>query len=212
MLKKIYFLKFLSLSLIALLSAALTINPAAAAPKIGQMAPDFEAVDIISGQTFKFSDHKGKIIILEWTNHLCPFVNKHYETGNMQKTQKIAREQGALWVSIVSSSKDRQGYTSPQEALDIIKEEKANPSVKILDPSGKIGYRYKARTTPHMFIIDKSGKLAYAGAIDDNSSVRHETIESAQNYVLSALSDLTNGRAVQTPLTNPYGCSVKYAR
>lgn len=187
-----------------------TFAPAHAAPDVGAPAPDFEVVDI-HGQPFKLSDHKGKIVVLEWTNHQCPFVVKHYSTGNMQDVQKQAREKDVEWVSIVSSAPGRQGNITPDEAVQITKSQGATVTTKILDPSGEIGRLYAAQTTPHMFIIDADGVLAYAGAIDNNSSPNPKTVEGAQNYVLAALDDLTAGKAVRTPRSGAYGCSVKYA-
>lgn len=187
----------------------LMITPAMAMTEIGQPAPDFETTDA-SGNAFKLSDHKGKIVVLEWTNHQCPFVVKHYSTGNMQSVQNQVRDQGVEWVSIVSSAPGRQGHTSAKEALQIVTDQNANPSIKILDESGEIGKKYGALTTPHMFVIDAEGTLAYAGAIDDNSSPNPKTVEGANNYVLAAISDIKEGNAVQIPQTQPYGCSVKY--
>lgn len=191
---------------------ALFIYPfaAKAAPEIGKTAPAFEAVDI-DGNTVKLSDLKGKIVVLEWTNHQCPFVVKHYGSGNMQKTQKIAKEKGAEWITIVSSAEGRQGHTSDEEAREIIEDTGAHPDAKIMDVDGTIGKLYDAKTTPHMFVIDKDGMLAYAGAIDSNSSPNPETIEDAENYVLSAIEDLENDVEVRTKQSPPYGCSVKYA-
>lgn len=183
--------------------------PAQAAPEVGQPAPDFEATDI-NGNPFKLSDHKGEIVVLEWTNHQCPFVVKHYETGNMQKTQAAAHEQGAKWVTIVSSAEGKQGYVSPEEAAKIVEENGAHIDAKILDPSGAIGHMYDAQTTPHMFVINAEGTLVYAGAIDDNSSPKHDTVEGATNYVLAALDNLKAGEPVATSTSQPYGCAVKY--
>ena len=183
--------------------------PANATPAIGEAAPEIEATDT-NGNAFKLSDHKGKIVVLEWTNHQCPFVMKHYSTGNMQDTQKKARDQGVEWVSIVSSAEGRQGHTTAEEANAIVSEKGAHPSAKILDESGAIGKAYGAQTTPHMYVIDAEGKLAYAGAIDDNASPNPKTVEGATNYVLAAIDDLKAGNAVKTSQTKPYGCSVKY--
>lgn len=198
---------------LGLFTMAALILPAGivyAAPALGEKAPDFEGTTA-SGETFKLSDHLGEVVVLEWTNHQCPYVIKHYDTGNMQDVQKEAKEiYGAKWVTIVSSAPGRQGHVSPEEALEIAEEAGAHIDAKILDESGVIGQMYEAKTTPHMYIIDAEGHLVYAGAIDDNSSPRHETVEGAQNYVLAALSDLQAGKAVQTAQTQPYGCSVKY--
>lgn len=192
---------------------ALLIIPAAAnaTPEIGQPAPDFETTDI-AGNPFKLSDHKGDIVVLEWSNHDCPFVVKHYSTDNMQSVQKAARAQGVKWVTIVSSGKGRQGNVSAEEAQKITNESGADIDAKILDPSGKIGKLFDAKTTPHMYVIDATGTLAYAGAIDDKSSPNPKTVKGAKNYVLAAIDDLKSGNAVRTAQTAPYGCSIKYAR
>lgn len=200
-------LVFILAAMVLLLMLAL---PVYAAPEVGKAAPDFKTTDI-DGKEFSLSALKGKKVILEWTNHQCPFVVKHYGSGNMQATQKAATDKGVVWVSIVSSAEGNQGHVSPEEARTITTEQKASPSVKILDPSGEIGHLYDARTTPHMFVIDEAGKLAYAGAIDSNSSPNPETIKGATNHVLAALDDLEAGRPVAVSSTQPYGCGVKYA-
>lgn len=204
----------MSRTIVYLLAAMVIMLPligtsARAAIEIGKPAPDFEASDI-KGQPFKLSDHKGKIIVLEWSNHECPFVGKHYGSGNMQKTQKTALDKGAEWVTIVSSAPGRQGHTDAAQAAKILEETGSTPTAKILDESGQIGKLYGARTTPHMFVIDKEGNLAYAGAIDDNSSPKPETVKDAKNYVLTALDEVIAGKAVSTPQTEAYGCAVKY--
>ncbi len=200
-------LVFVLAAMILLLMLAL---PVYAAPEVGKPAPDFKATDI-DGKEFSLSALKGKKVVLEWTNHQCPFVVKHYGSGNMQATQKAATDKGVVWVSIVSSGEGNQGYVSASEARSIVEEQNSSPSVKILDPSGEIGHLYDARTTPHMFVIDEEGKLVYAGAIDNNSSPNPDTIEGATNYVLAALDDLEAGRPVAVSNTQPYGCGVKYA-
>ena len=195
-----------TLAAVVLLFAALPVN---AAVEIGAPAPEIEAVDT-NGNPFKLSDHKGKVVVLEWTNHECPFVVKHYGSGNMQEAQKTASAQGVEWVSIISSSPGRQGHVSADEANTIISDEGATVSAKILDESGAIGKAYDAKTTPHMFVIDAEGNVAYAGAIDSNSSPNPKTIDAATNYVLAALDDLAAGNSVAVSQTQPYGCSVKY--
>lgn len=189
---------------------ALTVPVAArAATTIGQPAPDFTATDI-AGNAVTLSALKGKPVVLEWTNHECPFVRKQYDTGNMQATQKKAEELGAVWISIVSSAEGKEGFTTPDEAAEIVKKEGASPTHKILDPKGEIGRLYDAKTTPHMFVIDKDGVLAYAGAIDSDSSFKADSVKTATNYVLAALEDLKAGKPVARAQTEPYGCSVKY--
>ncbi len=181
-----------------------------AAVEIGQAAPAFSATDI-EGQPFNLSDHRGKTVVLEWSSHECPFVRKHYGTGNMQATQETATDKGVIWVTVVSSAPGRQGYVTAEEAKAIVAETGARATTRILDPEGTIGGLYDARATPHMFVISEEGILVYAGAIDDKPSPRPGTVEGATNHVLAALADLEAGRAVQTPLTQPYGCAVKYA-
>jgi peroxiredoxin len=200
------------LRLTALLTALILMGsaPALAAAQVGQPAPEITATDI-NGQPFKLSEHKGKTVILEWTNNQCPFVMKHYETGNMQKTQKAAHEAGAEWVTIVSSAPERQGHVTAEEAKKIATDAGATISAEILDESGAIGKAYGATTTPNMFVISPEGTLVYAGAIDDNPSPRHETVETAKNYVTAALDDLKAGKPVTTPISEPYGCGIKYA-
>jgi peroxiredoxin len=196
-------------ALFALALFAAPIAPAFAAVEIGQPAPDFTATDI-SGNEITLSSFKGQPVVLEWTNHQCPYVMKHYDSGNMQKTQETATENGAVWITIVSSAEGKQGNVTPEEAQTIVDEAGAHPSHKVLDASGEIGQMYDAKTTPHMFVIDKDGNVAYAGAIDDNPSPRPETLEGAKNYVLASLDSLKNGTAVEPSQTAPYGCSVKY--
>lgn len=199
------------LTYIAAAFALFVVSPALAAPEIGQPAPDFEAVDI-HGEPFKLSDHKGKTVVLEWTNHLCPFVIKHYSTGNMQATQKAAMDKGVEWITIVSSAPGKQGHTSVEEAATIAEEAGAQITTKILDESGEIGQMYDAQTTPHMFVINDEGVLVYAGSIDSNSSPNPKTVDEATNYVLAALGSLEAGEPIETAQSAPYGCAVKYAK
>ncbi len=196
-------LLLLTLALIPLSTAAM------AAPEIGKPAPEFMANDT-NGQHVMLSELKGKTVVLEWTNHECPFVKKHYGSGNMQALQAEATKDGVVWVSIVSSAKGKEGHSTAEDANKITAEQKAVPTHKILDESGDIGKLYGAKTTPHMFVIDKDGILAYAGAIDDKSGFDPEEIKTAKNYVRTALADLKAGKPVETSSTNPYGCGVKY--
>lgn len=194
---------------LAFVPFALGVTPAFAAAEVGKPAPDFTATDI-KGNEVKLSDLKGKNVVLEWTNNECPFVKKHYGSGNMQATQQKATEDGAVWVSIVSSAPGMQGNVTAEEAMKIEEEVGAHDTNRILDPSGEIGQLYGAKTTPHMFVIDKEGVLAYAGAIDDKPDADPASVKDAKNYVLAALDDLNAGKAVETPTTAPYGCGVKY--
>lgn len=194
------------------LAAALLASPAAATttPKIGQMAPDFTGVDS-NGKTVKLSALRGKLVVLEWTNHDCPYVVKHYQTGNMQKTQKAARKLGVVWLSIISSAPGRQGHVDGPTANKLTKSRSAAPAHVLLDPKGVIGRAYEATNTPHMFVIGKSGTLLYMGAIDSIRSARHSDVPKATNYVTAALDQIAAGKKVAEPVTRQYGCSVKYA-
>jgi peroxiredoxin len=184
--------------------------PAVAAPAIGQPAPAFTAKDG-DGKTRSLSDFKGKTVVLEWTNAGCPYVQKHYKSGNMQALQKSATKDGVVWLTLVSSAPGKQGYVSPAEAKTWKTSSGAGSTALLLDPGGQVGKAYDARTTPHMYVVDKSGKLAYMGGIDDKPVADPSSLKGAKNYVTAALSDIKAGRAVATPVSKPYGCSVKYA-
>lgn len=176
---------------------------------IGKPAPDFKAVDS-TGREHRLSDYRGKRVILEWTNHECPFVDKHYRSGNMQKTQKSAKQDGVVWLSVVSSAPGLQGHVSADEADTLTKDRNAHPAAVLLDPAGDLGRLYRARVTPHMYIIDKDGTLAYKGAIDSIASGDTDDIPEATNYVLQAMAQLKAGQTVKESNTRPYGCTVKY--
>lgn len=199
------FLSLLAAFVIGLCSPAL----AADGPQIGKPAPDFTAT-AIDGTTVTLSAYKGKAVVLEWTNHECPFVVKHYGSGNMQNLQKAAVGSDVVWISIVSSAPGKEGYTTREQAQKIVADSGAAASARILDEKGDIGHLYGAKTTPHMFVIDKDGFVAYMGAIDDKPSTDPATVAGAKNYVTAALEDLAAGRAVQTAQTEAYGCGVKY--
>ena len=184
--------------------------PAHAAPaRVGLRAPDFTAADT-DGRTQTLSAYRGKIVVLEWTNPACPYVGKHYGTGNMQALQKQATGQGVIWLSIASSAPGLEGNMTTGEANAYVAKVDAHATARILDPDGTLGRLYGATATPHMFVIDKSGMLVYAGAIDDMPTTRVETVKIAHNYVRAALDDLQAGRPVATTVTQAYGCSVKY--
>lgn len=195
-----------SLIIASALSVAMAM-PAMAAPRLGEQVPDFEAIST-NGEAVKLSE-LGGVVVLEWTNDGCPFVQKHYDTGNMQATQKTLTEGGATWVSIISSSPGKQGYVDAEKANVLTQGRKAMPDYTILDPTGEIGRLYKAQTTPHMFVIE-DGILEYAGAIDSIPSGNPADIERAENYVLSAFADIQAGKGVKTASSKPYGCNVKY--
>jgi peroxiredoxin len=183
---------------------------AAGIAKVGEAAPAF-TTPATSGKNVSLADQRGKIVILEWTNHDCPYVRKHYESGNMQTLQKEITAQGVIWLTLISSSPGTQGYVTPKQADDLTATRKANPTAVLLDPTGVVGKAYGATNTPHMYIVDKSGLLVYAGAIDDRPTTRRADVQGAHNYVRAALEDMAAGRAVQTPATRAYGCTVKYA-
>ncbi|GER08521.1 thioredoxin family protein [Iodidimonas muriae] len=180
-----------------------------AAPEPGQEAPVFSAKTTV-GDVISLEDLRGKRVVLEWTNDGCPFVTKHYETGNMQKTQRMLTEDDVVWISIISSAPGKQGYATADEANAIAARHGSYTNHIILDPHGDLGRLYGARTTPEMFLIDSDGTLAYAGAIDDRPSARHSSVEGATNYLLAAYEDLKAGRPVAKASSQPYGCSVKY--
>lgn len=179
--------------------------------KIGAVAPDFTLKDV-NGKEWKLSKLKDKIVVLEWFNFGCPFVKKHYDTGNMQNLQKSFTGKGIVWLSICSSGEGRQGFHEPDEHIALFKKKKSAPSAILLDPQGTVGKLYGAKTTPHMFIIGNDNKLAYAGAIDDTPGFDKGQIKTAKNYVSTALNELLAKKPVSKPITKPYGCSVKYPK
>jgi peroxiredoxin len=194
-------------ALIAVL--CLLLQSAWAEPIIGQLAPAFTAVDS-NGKSVSLSNFVGKTVILEWTNDGCPYVKKHYNSGNMQKLQQELTSKGAVWLSIISSAPGKQGHVNGAGANQLSASRSANPTAVLLDPTGMIGRAYEAQTTPHMFVIDKSGKLRYMGAIDDQPSTDTATIATARNYVREAFAAVSAGSQVHETATDAYGCSVKY--
>lgn len=192
-------------------AGALALAPAVvhADATVGQPAPGFSAPDQ-TGATRSLDGYKGKWVVLEWVNQDCPFVQKHYGSGNMQKTQKAATGKGAVWLSVNSSAPGKQGAMDGKLAAKMVADKGAAPTAVLLDPDGKIGHAYGAKTTPHMFVIDPKGTLVYAGAIDDKPSTDQDDVKTAKNYVLAALDEAMAGKAVTSASTQPYGCSVKY--
>ena len=194
--------------LLPFLAIASTL-PASAAVEPGQEAPEFTLTDS-KGTSHKLSDFRGKLVVLEWLNHECPFVKKHYSGGDMQKLQQEYTAKGVVWLSIISSAPGKQGHrTGPQAEADT-SDKKAAPTAVLLDPSGEVGKKYDAKTTPEMFVLDKEGKVLYAGAIDSIKSTDSADIAKAENHVRAALDAALAGKPVPTPQTKPYGCSVKY--
>ena len=177
--------------------------------EIGVEAPGFTAKDT-NGKIHRLSEYKGNIVVLEWKNHRCPYVVKHYATNNMQDLQRDLVSKGVVWLSVLSSAPGKQGHVSAQEANAIIENENSAASAVLMDTAGAIGRRYSAKKTPHMFVIDENGLLAYQGAIDDNSSARQSTVAGALNYVKEAVSALQSNQKIAVPTTEAYGCSVKY--
>lgn len=192
------------------LSACGPEAPALASPPIGSAAPGF-SLSSAGGKPVSLAQFKGKTVVLEWNNPGCPYVKKHYESGNMQRTQAAARRDGVVWLSINSGAPGKQGHMNGAEAKAFVAAQKAQPTEYLLDPQGSAGRSYGAVTTPHMFIIDPAGRLAYAGAIDDKPTADHADIAGARNHVLAALGELKAGKKVSVASSRPYGCSVKYA-
>lgn len=195
--------------LAAIAIATTVAAPAFAAPTLGQPAPAFQALDA-AGRTRSLSEFRGKTVVLEWTNNGCPYVQKHYNSGNMQSLQRQAAKDGVVWLTVISSAPGMQGYLTGPQARQWKGEVKAASADVLLDPNGTVGRAYEAKSTPHMFIVDKAGKLAYMGGIDDRPYSDPESLKGATNYVEAALADIKAGRAVAQPATKPYGCSVKY--
>ena len=163
-----------------------------------------------NGVTHNLDDFKGKTVVLEWTNHGCPYVKKHYSTDNMQALQRQAATDGVVWLSVISSAPGKQGHVSGAEANALTESREAAPTAVVLDETGAAGRAFAAKTTPHMYVIDANQTLVYQGAIDDNSSSNPATVEGARNYVAQALGEMAAGDPVSEATTQPYGCSVKY--
>ena len=176
---------------------------------VGQKAPGFTLTDI-AGKTNALSAFKGKYVVLEWTNYDCPFVKKHYGTGNMQRLQKAYTEKGVIWLSINSSAAGKQGNYPPEKWVEMVKEKGAAPTALLLDHDGTVGKMYGAKTTPHLFVINPEGTLLYTGAIDDKATFAPEDVKTAKNYVVAALDAAMAGQPVEVQSTQSYGCSVKY--
>ena len=191
-----------------LTAAALVASTANAAPP-GDMAPAFKEVDT-AGKQVQLSDFAGKTVILEWTNDGCPFVQKHYNSKNMQNTQAAAAKDGVVWLSVISSKPGSQGFADAARANKLTADRGAKPAAVLLDPDGSMGRAYGAKTTPHMYIITPDGKIAYNGAIDSIKSNKVEDVPKATNYVLAGLTNIMAGKAPDPALTVPYGCDVKY--
>ena len=191
------------------LPALLLAMAGQAAPAVGQVAPDFTLRDA-SGKAVKLSDFRGKVVVLEWTNPGCPYVRKHYDSGNMAATQQDAVARGAVWLSINSTEKASGDYLEPLKLVAWQKERKVQPTATLMDEEGVAGKAYGARTTPHMYIVDPQGRLIYAGGIDSIPSSDSDDIKKAVNYVRQGLNEALAGKPVSQATTRPYGCSIKY--
>jgi glutathione peroxidase-family protein len=177
--------------------------------EINAKAPNFSLKDS-NGKEHSLSDFAGKTIVLEWINYDCPFVKKHYDSGNMQSLQEKYTQKGVIWLAICSSAKGKQGHFSNDEINKRSKEHNAKFTAYLIDEDGKVGKMYGAKTTPHMYVINSKGNLVYAGAIDDIKSTDKDDIKKAKNYVAKALDEVLSDKEVTTKSTTPYGCSVKY--
>ncbi len=185
------------------------VRLARSAAVVGDPAPDFTLTDT-NGQGHELKSLRGKTVVLEWWNDECPFVGKHYGSGNMQKLQKEWTAKGIVWLTISSSAPGKQGYVDAAKANAWMKQKGAAPTAVLLDHDGKVGRAYGAKTTPHMFVIDAKGKVVYAGGIDDKPSTDLADIATAKNFVSAALAEVTAGKRVTMAISQPYGCSIKY--
>ena len=179
------------------------------AAKVGDPAPEFTA-PASNGKTVHLADYRGKYVVLEWHNNGCPYVGKHYNSGNMQRLQKQWTSQGVAWLTILSSAPGKQGYVTANEENDYLAKMQAAPTAALLDPTGEIGHLYEAKTSPQMVVINPQGVIIYSGAIDDKPTTDLQDVPNATNYVSQALQQSMAGKPVQTAATRPYGCSVKY--
>jgi hypothetical protein len=192
-------------------SLALMLVATALAVKIGSPAPGFTAVDVDSKQQ-KLSDFKGKYVVLEWHNHGCPAARNHYESGNMQRLQKEWTARGVIWLTVISSAPGTQGFVTPAQEKEYLRQMNAAPTDVLLDPAGTLGRLYDVKTTPQIFVINPGGTLIYQGAIDDKPNSDKPDIAKSKNYVSAALTEALAGKPVTEAATSTYGCSVKYAK
>lgn len=179
--------------------------------EIGKPAPAF-TLEGADGKTHSLADAKGKIVVLEWTNPGCPFVQKYYEPGEMQKLQKAAVEKGIVWYRVNSSAPGRDGAQTAKQTAAYEKSNNVAATASLIDPTGEVGHAYNALSTPHLYVIAADGTLAYSGAIDNMPTPNSADIAKAKNYVTQALAEIEAGKPVSEPSTKSYGCSVKYAK
>ncbi|PYL65768.1 MAG: thioredoxin family protein [Verrucomicrobia bacterium] len=196
---------------IAAILASLTTTTLLAldSPPVGSAAPDFSLTDA-KGKTHSLSQYKGKYVVLEWFNPECPFVKKHYGSGNMQKLQEEYTGKGVVWLTIDSNAPGSEGNMTPEQAAKVAAAWKTHQTALLLDPEGKAGRAYGAKNTPNMVVVSPEGKIAYEGAIDSKATPNPADIPSSTNYVKVALDESLAGKPVTTANTKPYGCSVKY--
>jgi peroxiredoxin len=187
------------------------VAASALAVKVGNPAPGFTAVDVENKQQ-KLSDFKGKYVVLEWHNQGCPYTRKHYESGNMQRLQKEWTAKGVVWLTVISSVPGTQGFVTPAQEKEYLKQMNAAPTDVLIDPAGTLGRLYEAKATPQMYVIDPAGTLIYQGAIDDKPSSDKADIPKAKNYISAALTESLAGKPVTEATTSPYGCSIKYPK
>lgn len=198
------------LTRLALVTVPLLTTTAQAAATVGQAAPEFTLRDT-DGKPVRLSDFRGRHVVLEWTNPGCPFVQKHYRSGNLPALQKEAVAKDVVWLTINSTASEHGDYLSPPQLARWMGEQRAAASAALMDEDGRVGHAFGARTTPHMYLIDPQGRLIYAGGIDSIPSARIDDIARATNHVRQALDEALAGKPVSRPTAPPYGCSIKYA-
>ncbi len=194
---------------VLVISLSLITPQAFGAATVGKVAPDFSLSDL-NGKSVRLADFRGRHVVLEWHNPHCPFVVKHYDSGNMPDLQRKYDADDTVWLSINSTHPGHQDYMSGDKLQSYLAEKKASPDAYMIDADGKVGTEYAAKTTPHMYVINPAGTLVYAGAIDDKRSTRLEDVKTARNYLVAAVEESKAGKAVSIASTSPYGCSVKY--
>ncbi len=198
-----------NLRLTTIVLAVLLAVSAAWAARVGDPAPEFTATDT-NGQVHKLSEYHGKFVVLEWSNRGCPYTQKHYNSGNMQRLQREWTGKGVIWLTVISSAPGKQGFVTASEENAYLKQVNAAPTAVLLDPTGALGHLYDAKTTPHIFIISPQGTLIYNGAIDDRPTTDLADVNGAKNYVSAVLDEAMAGKPVGVSTSRPYGCSVKY--
>jgi len=202
-------LVFMATTALFLLPIATCAQNAAQTARVNAPTPGFTATDS-HGLSHSLDQYHGKYVVLEWHNQGCPYTRKHYESGNMQNLQKEWTAKGVVWLTVISSAPGTQGYVTPAQENEYLAKMHADPTAALLDPDGKLGRLYNAKTTPDMFVIDPSGKLIYSGAIDNQPTSELDDINGADNSVNDALTAAMSGKPVANSYTRAYGCSVKY--